>query len=166
MKSKILTVIAFLMLLQLGSRAYAQEAKFYALFVTKFVDYVQWPEVKPGQKIVIGVWGNSQIKTELAHFAAAKGNIEIMQLNKLADTPKCHVLFLTKEKAGEFEFLNNSIGSKSILLITEEDGYAEKGADISFFLEGSKLKFKFNKSAIESKKIKISTALVAMGTVI
>jgi hypothetical protein len=166
MKNKFLLTAVMLILLQFGSQAYAQESKFYALFVTKFVDYVKWPEADAGQKIVIGVWGNSPMKAELIHFAAAKGNIEIIQLSAAADVAKCKLVFLSKEKTADFELLNKSIGSRSILLVTEEDGFAEKGAGISFFLEGSKLKFKLNKSAIESKNIKISTSLMAMATVI
>lgn len=166
MKRKIVSIVVLLMLLQLGSRAYAQEAKFYALFVTKFVEHVKWPEVDAGQKVVIGVWGDSPVKAELVKFAATRNNIEIIQISHLAESSNCNLLFLTKEKAGEFELLNKSIGSKSILLVTENDGFAEKGAGISFFLEGSKLKFKVNKSAIESKKIKLSHYLLSMATVI
>lgn len=166
MKKKLFPTVLVLLFLFFGSQANAQEAKFYALFVTKFVDYIKWPDAAPNQKVVIGVWGNSQVKEELTHFAAAKGNIEVLQLSNLADAAKCNLLFLPKENAKEFEALKSSIGTNSVLLITENEGYAEKGAAISFYLEGSKLKFKLNKSTIESKKIKVSSALMAMGTVI
>ncbi len=160
-------ILVIFVLLPLGSQAFGQEAKYYALFLTKFTDYIKWPSVGTGQKVVIGVLGNSQVATELSQIAAAKkGQIEIMQISQAEEADKCHMLFLPKEQAAKFESLNQSIGNSSILLVTENEDLAEKGAGISFYLEGSKLKFKLNKAAIESKNIKISNSLLALATVL
>lgn len=166
MKSKLIATLGLCLLLSLGSRASAQEAKFYALFVSKFTEYVKWPDVVSGQKIVIGVFGDSQVKKELANIAAIKGDIEVMQVNNAGEAVKCHLVFMPRKNEAEFENIKKAIGNRSILLVTEDDGYAEKGAGISFFLEGSKLRFKLNKLVIEAKNMKVSNSLVAMATVI
>lgn len=166
MKCKVLATLGLCMLLSMTSRVSAQDAKFYALFVTKFTEYVKWPDVPSGQKIVIGVFGDSQIEKELTNIAVLKGDIEVIQVNSAVEALRCHLLFMPEKKESEFENIKKAIGNRSILLVTEEDGYAERGAGISFFLEGSKLRFKLNKMIIEEKNIKVSNSLIAMATVI
>lgn len=161
-----MATLGLCLLLSMTTQASAQEAKFYALFVSKFTEYVRWPDADSEQKIIVGVFGDSQVKNELINFAAVKDDIEIVQVNSAGEAVKCHLLFLPKKNEEEFENLKMAIGNRSILLVTENDGYAEKGAGISFFLEGSKLRFKLNKSVIEAKNIKISNSLIAMATVI
>jgi hypothetical protein len=52
------------------------------------------------------------------------------------------------------------------LLVSEKDGMARKGADISFFIKEEKLKFEINKNVIENKGLKIATELLKLAVVV
>jgi hypothetical protein len=59
----------------------------------------------------------------------------------------------------------SQISEPNILIVTEEDLIAE-GASISFEMKNSKLNFIINKKKTEESGLKVSSALLSMGTVI
>ena len=84
----------------------------------------------------------------------------------MTDAQKCQLVFLADSKKSEFESINASIDGKEILLVTENEVFIKRGAGISFFLEGTKLRFKINKQTIDSKKLKVSGSLLALAEVV
>ena len=132
--------------------------------MAKFTDYIQWPN--SNDQIVIGIYGSQDIISELVKFSANKRNIEVIKISSVTDAQKCQLVFLADSKKSEFESINASIDGKQILLVTENELFVEKGADISFFLEDTKLRFKINKRTIESKKLKVSGSLLALAEVV
>ena len=142
----------------------AQEAKFYALFMAKFTEYIHWPNSY--DKIVIGVYGDQEIISELGKFTAKKDKIEIRNISSLADAEKCQIIFLANSKNGEFENINKGIGNREILLVTENGNFAEQGAGISFFLDDTKLRFRLNKQTMDSRNLRVSGSLLALAEVI
>jgi len=165
MKNKIIiTLILMAALCWFTQSANAQEAKYYALFVAKFSDYIQWPNAKT--PIVIGVYGNQEIITELEGFTSKKQNIQIAIINSIQDVNKCQIVFLGDAMKGEFESIRASIDKKEILLVTENENFAERGAAISFYLDGTKLRFRLNKRTIETQNLKVSGSLLSLADVI
>ena len=80
MKTK--SIIALLLLIALSGisiQSDAQGAKYYALFMSKFTDYIKWPGT-PSQ-IVIGVYGSKEVTKELEKFTSKKENIKIMNIS-------------------------------------------------------------------------------------
>ena len=142
----------------------AQKAKYYALFIAKFTDYIQWPN--SNEKIVIGVYGDQEIISELGKFTAKREKIQIKNISSLADTQDCQVIFLADSKNGEFETINNGIGNKEVLLVTENGSFTAHGAGISFFLDDDKLRFRLNKQTMDSRNLKVSSSLLSLAEVI
>ena len=163
-KTIIITILFSIGLSWLAFPTSAQNAKFYALFMAKFTDYIQWSN--SNDQIVIGVYGSPDIISELRKFSASKGNIKVIKLSSVNDVQKCQLVFLANSKKSEFESINASIDSKQILLVTENDLFVNKGADISFFFDGTKLRFKINKNTLDSKKLKVSGSLLALAEVV
>jgi len=165
MKNKIVIILILMAALSWLTRsAYAQDAKYYALFVAKFSDYIEWPNAKT--PIVIGVYGNQEITLALEGFTSKKQNIQIARINSIHDVNKCQIVFLGDSKKGEFESIRASIDRKEILLVTENESFAERGASISFYLDGTKLRFRLNKQAIETQNLKVSGSLLSLADVI
>ena len=164
MKHKIFLMLIFSAALSWYSTpSHAQQAKYYALFVVKFTDYIQWPESKV--PIVIGVYGNSEIISELGKFSA-KNKIEVLEMSSPSDIQKCQLVFLGNTKKGEFQSIKSNIGDKSILLVTENGDLVTQGAGISFYADGSKLRFKINKKITDTQNLKVSGSLLALADVI
>ena len=165
MKNRIIiTLILMAALCWFTKSANAQEAKFYALFVAKFSDYIQWPNAKP--PIIIGVYRNQEIISELEGFTSKKQNIQIATINSVQEVNKCQIVFLGDAKKNEFESIRASIDKKEILLVTENEAFAERGAAISFYLDGTKLRFKLNRQTIETQNLKVSGSLLSLADVI
>ena len=142
-----------------------EQEKFQALFISKFLDYIKWPSADPHR--VIGVLGNTKIYEELKLVASKKaGKFKVIELRGVEEVADCHLVYLGKNKDELFGGLSNTCQSNSVLLVTENSNLAEKGASISFFLEQRKLRFKINKSAIESSNLKISNSLLALGKLV
>jgi len=165
MKKPIITV--FLLLIGLGwspKTTSAQNAKFYALFMAKFTDYIQWPN--SNDQIVIGVYGSQDIISELKKYSASKKNIGVMDISSVNDAQKCQIVFLADSKNSEFESINLGIDGKDILLVTENESFIKKGAGISFYLEGTKLRFKLNKQTMDAKNLKVGGSLLSLADVV
>lgn len=165
MKNKIIiTLILMAALSWFTMSAHAQEAKYYALFVAKFSQYIQWPNAET--PLIIGVYGNQEVTSELEGFTSKKQNIQIATINSVQDVNKCQIVFLGDSKKGEFESIRVSIDKKEILLVTENMNFAERGAAISFYLDGTKLRFILNKQTIETQNLKVSGSLLSLADVI
>jgi hypothetical protein len=165
MKKPIITIFMLLIGLGLTSKpTSAQNAKFYALFMAKFTDYIQWPSSH--DQIVIGVYGNPDIISELQKYALSKKSIAVIDITSVNDVQKCQLVFIADSKNSEFESINASIDGKNILLVTENDEYIKKGAGISFYLEGNKLRFKLNIETMDAKELKVGGSLLSLANVV
>ena len=144
--------------------SYAQESKFKALFIYKFAEYVEWPS---GDKnVTVGVVGKSTVFKELSTFAASKGNMTVINISSPTESSKCDIVFVPKSQDGQVKSYSSSIGSKSILLVSENSALTGKGSDIGFYLESGKLRFLISEKDIRAKKMVPSTKLMALGKVI
>ena len=170
MKWKPLAVgmVAVIGILGLGnSNAYGQDlGRYQALYIYNFTKYIQWPNA--GQQVVIGVLGSGTINRELEKMVDSKRGdklkfVKLSSFDKLGD---CNIIFVAKDQERNLKLVLEKTEGKSILIISEDEKSVEKGAGISFFLEDDKLRFSINKSAVESRKMKISGSLLTLARVI
>ncbi|MDW3192977.1 MAG: YfiR family protein [Cytophagales bacterium] len=138
-------------------------SKYHALFIGKFIDYIDWPD--PGQ-LTIGVVGNSRVMIELQSTIEKRGKARVKKIAGVADISDCDLLFIPASQSKLFTTLNQASDNKPVLIVTEEESLAFQGAGISFYVEGGKLKFIINKSAVESRNLKVSSNLIGLAKVI
>lgn len=141
--------------------SHAQESKFKALFIYKFAEYIEWPSGK--KNITVGMAGKSDVSQELSNFAASKGNMTVLNINGPSDVDKCDIVFLPTSMDNQIGAYNSAIGSKSILVVSENSDYTGKGSDIGFYLESGKLRFLISEKSIRDKKMTPSSKLLALG---
>jgi len=150
-----------------SSKAQTNLYKLHSLFVYNFVKNIKWENV--GNDFVIGVYNNSGAQKEFEDNFSTKNingkKFNIKQINSLADAGSCQIVYIPKTNRTKTTELITQLSGDQILVVTEED-LVNEGASISFELVGSKLNFKINKSNAEEKGLKISSSLLALGTVI
>ncbi|HYC85417.1 MAG TPA: YfiR family protein [Chryseosolibacter sp.] len=153
------------LLFLLTTIAMAQESKFHAIFLYKFIENISWPESK--KALVIGFIGETEVKSELEKMLKARGNstFTIRTISPI-DADYCDVIFLTQSQSGAFSSLLEKTTGKSILIVTESSDLASKGAGISFLKDGNKLSFAINKSSLEARSLKVSFTLLTLGKAI
>ncbi|PIB34331.1 hypothetical protein BFP72_02285 [Reichenbachiella sp. 5M10] len=139
----------------------AQESKFKALFIYKFAEYVQWPSAP--STLTVGIVGNTDVQEKLASFAASKGGMTVISIKSASDAAKCHMLYVPSSEEKNLSLYTSFIDKKSILLVSDNSSKVGRGADIGFFLEDGKLRFKIDKQNIEAKKMIPSSKLLALG---
>jgi hypothetical protein len=150
-----------------ASQAQSNVYKLHSLFVYNFVKNIKWEHV--GEEFVIGVYNNATVMKEFnANFDSKNiggKKFNIKQINSAAEASSCQIVYIPKTNRVKTTELISELSGPQILVVTEED-MVKEGASISFELVESKLNFKINKSNTEEKGLKVSSSLLALGTVI
>ena len=151
--------------------AQSTDYKAYSLYVYNFMKYVEWPEEESKGDFVIALVGDSKIKDELlvlSNHKKVKGRkIVFKQFTKLEDITYCHLLYVSSSKSSSIKMINKKFATKPMLIVGEREQAVYKGAALSFLTtDEDELKFDINKKEIESHKLKISSSLIKLGTLI
>jgi len=151
--------------------AQSTDYKAYSLYVYNFMKYVEWPEEESKGDFVIALVGDSKIKDELlvlSNHKKVKGRkIVFKQFTKLEDITYCHLLYVSSSKSSSIKMINKKFATKPMLIVGEREQSVYKGAALSFLTtDEDELKFDINKKEIESHKLKISSSLIKLGTLI
>lgn len=167
---RIFTVILLLFLFGITGETSAQNEKFKALFMYNFTKYVEWPAAMQSGDFVIGILGNSPMKSELDIIASKKKigtqTIKVVTFNSVNDVANCHILYIPSEKSASLDEVAPRVSGKGILIITDKPGLARRGSAINYVVNGGKQDFEISKNAINAQQLKVNTALYALGKVV
>lgn len=145
-------------------------AKYKTIFVYNFTKYIKWPSDYKNGAFKIGVFGETNLYSELEKMAKTKkvGNqpIEVLKFSDVSDIEKCHILYVSPKKTDQVGTILKKISKTSTLLVTESPGMIDKGAIINFVVENNKLNFELNKKAASKYKLQISTNLEALAVLV
>lgn len=168
MKRTLLFTLLTFILFQ--NNLHAQDAKIKSGIIYYFTKYVEWPAAKSSGDFIICVLGNDDIKPYLDALASAKTvgtrKIVVKTINSVSEAKNANILFLPQSKNDQFANAASIAKQYNCLLVTETDGYGRKGAGINLINKGGKPSFEINESATTACKLKVSSKLTALGTVI
>lgn len=167
-------VTPLLLLLLWFSFVRAKEFDEYTLksaFVERFTRFVTWPDsLHKSDTVLVGVVGGKGTS-----FKALKGFFktvpiqekEVLVLNVVSQSgmKRFHILFVEDDTQFDIATIRN-MASHAILTIGNHSDMAEKGLMISFYLDGSKLKFKVNTDELRGAGFKVSSFLLKMATIV
>ena len=158
----IVIIIVVLLSSIIGTKATAQVGKFQALYLVNFTKNLNWP----GERVTIGVVGNSKALIELESLAAKYPNISLKKISGGESVKDCQMIFLPSAQSRNMSLIQGKIGNSPIVLVTEDQSLISDGAEIGFYLEGNKLKFALNKSALNNAGVTASDKLLAVAKVV
>jgi hypothetical protein len=166
--------ISLLMLLLTAGICYgqteAEESNLKAAFIYNFTRFVEWDPTSIAEEFVIGVVGASSIDEPLEEISKTRTvntkKIIIKHFEKIEDMDKCNILFIPKGVKIPIQEIIAKTENKNILLITEKQGYASKGASINFVIIENKLKFEANTAAINAAGLKVSAQLLKLAIIV
>ena len=145
----------------------AQISKYQALYIYNICRYVEWPTDFNSSQFVIGIVGkNAELKTSLTKILHNKKIQNKKVIIKVITTPSqsagCNIVFFSKGKEIQINtFVSSSTNS---LFFSESVKAINKGSDINFFIDGSKLKFDLNNTNLSKKQLKLSMELKQLAT--
>jgi hypothetical protein len=164
------TAIAFLLS---SSTLTAQQPHDYAIhanIVYRFTKYVDWPDDTRYGDFIIGVVGESPIYDALRETMVGKNvgdqRIVIRRFTAGAASFSCHMLFIGEDERNSVKKIAARTAGESVLLITEGEGLASKGACINFIIESERLKLEINKTNIISRNLDIASELLKLGKIV
>ncbi len=163
----VITAIIFLALAPKG--VYAQEDKFKAIFVYKFLQTIQWPSGKPTDKYLIGIVGNGAMKNELTALATVKkvqSKDIVVETYNAAKATQYHIIYETKDASQETEKLSQDAVKNSSVLITESPGLSSSGSFLNMIVSGGKIKFEMSRQRFADAKIKTAKELEMLAVMV
>jgi len=151
----------------------AREHEVKAAFLYNFTKFVEWPaDAFPDGRapIIIAVLGPDPFGRTLDDIVAGKQvNGRPLVIKRLAgsrELERCHVLFVSPQKATEFTRLLPSIAGQPTLTVGETDRFAEMGGMIQFVKRQRKVRFRINPMAASQAGLKISSRLLNLAEVV
>lgn len=168
-----LRIFMLLLLASASQPALAQEAHDYAVhanIIYHFTKYIDWPETKKSGDFIIGVVGDSPLYDELKKNVDDKKvgdqRIRIQKFSVSATSFNCQILFISDDKSRSIKKIVAATAGTSILLVSETEGLAQKGACINFTIVADHLKLEINKNNIEQRKLNIASELLQLGKIV
>ncbi len=129
-----------------------------------FSQYLTWPQETPSDNFIIAVIGRSKISIPLNKAAQIKKlnnrDIVIKQFQSVGDIEFSHILFIPKSAKDLLPQILEKVKNSNTLLISEIEGFAQKGAAINFVPSADKLVFEINRAVLDQLGIKASSQLL------
>lgn len=111
-----------------------------ALYIYNFATLVDWPSDYRKGDFIVGIYGSNEslfqeLSSKYSGKAIGSQEIVVKKFSKASEIDKAHILYLSVEKSDEITNFSTKFKSKSTLLITEKEGYLNKGAIINFVID-------------------------------
>jgi hypothetical protein len=154
--------------------AEASEEKVKAVYLYKFLNYVEWPAsafAGPGAPYQIGVMGDDLVASELAAVIAGKTvndrpvtSRRIAYGESLADID---LLFIGRSERARQAALLRQLRTQPALTVTETESGLDQGSIVNFRTVDSRIRFDVSVDAADQAGLKLSARLlgVAMNVV-
>ncbi len=150
----------------IGSSAASTEERVKAVFLYKFLSYVEWPPsafAANDSPYVIGIF-DDDIADELSRISAnRKLNNRALTVRKLrAGDPLngVHVLFYGERQTDAMLHGIKQAQRQPILVVTETEGALAQGSMINFRIVDDRVRFEISVDSLEKSGLKISSRLL------
>ena len=162
--------MSLLLLLTLCSRAQDKNYSVYANIIYRFTKYIDWPGGKKTGDFTIGIVGDCPLYDELKGFIANKTvgdrKIVVTRLSPSAGAYSCQLLFIPEQESGSVRRIAQLTAGEPVLIVSESNGLARKGACINFTTADEHLKLEINKGSIDQRNLRIASELLELATII
>lgn len=159
---KIIVYCSILVFLIQSLPTQGQVSKFQALYLVNFSKNLEWNR----NDITIGVVGNTKTLVDLESLTAKYPEIKLKKISGSESVSDCQLIFLPSAQSRNFSLIQGKIGKAPIILVTEDESLVGQGAEIGFYLEGNRLKFSINKSALDKTGVKASSKLLDVAKIV
>lgn len=153
--------------------AAAPEYQIKAVFLFNFTQFVEWPpESFPAADapFVIGVVGEDPFGAHLddaVRGESVKGRaVVIRRQQRDDDLSVCHVLFVSASEAGHVSAILRKLQGRSVLTVSDMDGFARGGGMIHFLTAQKKIGLQINLEAARNAKLSISSRLLRSAEIV
>lgn len=142
------------------SSADEREHAVKATYLYNFGIYADWPE--PPNPFTIGVLGEDpfgMLLEEIAQKRKIKGApIQIRRFKNAQQLVHADILYIASPEL--LAPVEEALREKPVLIVTDGEGLAQKGAVINFYIEEGRVRFEVNRKAAVRKNLKLNSQLL------
>jgi len=145
----------------------SREHQVKAVFLFNFAQFVEWPPQafpEAATAVVVGVLGEDPFGAfldETVRGEKVNGRpLVIQRYRRVEEIKACHVLFISGSEAGNLRAILGSLKGRSILTVSDTEGFARDGGMIGFVTEKNKTRLKINVEAAKAANLTISSRLL------
>lgn len=145
------------------------EYKVKAAYLYNFTKFIKWPENaldpegRQAMRIcILGVdpFGHS---VDLLTNKTVQGHpVEIVYIQEPDPEQDCHVLFISRSKAKRVKQILDAVSGKSILTVSDIEGFSQKGGCITLTVIDGKVRFNVNISSTRRANLDMSAKLLEL----
>jgi YfiR/HmsC-like len=156
--------------LVMGTALFGQTEKpmyeVHGQMIYNFIKYIQWPNEAESGDFVVGILGEDDVFNMLKSYYDGKPirskKYSIRKIQSAEEASTCQVVYVGKNKAGQFDNVKQAVSGKPILTITDSSNLGKKGSCINFKVIDGKLKFELNQASVSASSLKIAGQLSSM----
>lgn len=146
--------------------------KVKAGYLFNFARFVEWPArgTNAAATFRIGIVDDggayAVMSAQLAGKQVQGRTVETQQLKPGDDLRACDIVFVVRSRARHLGDLLQKLGDAPVLTVGDSEGFAEQGGCINFVQQGEHIRFEVNLEAAERARLKISSKIAAMATIV
>ena len=156
---------------QLHAQQPSRENGVKAVFIYNFTKFVDWPPTAfatPGAPFVIGIIGADpfgRFIDETVRGETYKGRpIVVRRFREVHEAGGSHILYINAP--GLQKEIIQTFKNRSILTVSDEDGFAANGGMIRLFTSINKIRLQINTKAAREANLEISSKLLRLADII
>jgi hypothetical protein len=144
------------------------EYQLKAAFLLNFARYVEWPQAKlgTGLPIRICVIGRDPFNGALVALdgrQAQTHDVRVRAVDTVEQAGDCHVLFVSESEERRVASILRGAAGKSVLTVSDIDGFAEAGGAIGLFNDDDRVRFDINLGTLQRDGLKANAQLLRLG---
>jgi hypothetical protein len=139
-----------------------------AVFLFNFAQFVSWPSQPPDAPLVIGILGDDPFGSyldETVRGEKVNGRSLTIQRFRRGEPRNCNILFVAQSERERAAQVVSNLKGRSVLTVSDIDGFAELGGMIQFFTEQNKIRMRINLDAVKAANLKVSSKLLRVAEV-
>jgi len=149
------------------------EYEIKAAFLYNFAKFADWPESafsKPAAPLVIGILGKDPFGPILDQVVEKKPidgrPVFVKRLKNAREAKGVHILFVPRTDNAELGRAFKEIDPLAILIVGENEKFAERYGTIGFFIEENRVRFEINVASAERAGIKLNAKLLQLARIV
>jgi len=146
------------------------EYKIKAAFLLNFAKFINWPEgsfSKDNQHFKVCVLGENPFGSALSAIETRtvdNRKIDLSYVDDVKQAGRCHLLFISASEKNNLVEIQKALADKTIIMVSDIDGFVSSGGIIEFVTRDDKLAFKINLSRAREQGLEIHSALLNLAT--
>lgn len=139
-----------------------------AVFIYNFAKFVDWPS-KVGSEVHWCILGRNpfgSILDSMKGRAVHERKLEVRFIDSATSMGGCQMVYLSPSIEKNLDKIFAQAHDQGVLLISDSEGYARRGAMINLYLDENKIRFEINLQSIEASGLKVSSKLLSLGKLV